>query len=253
MAYPIPETRRSRAPFVIVLGVIVIGAVAAYFLVLKPKNSTGTPATAKPSVTTRAAQSIPPKASGSPSTPGAGSAPAVGNQGTTPTSKPGSTTPPSTVPVEETFQIYEVKNPFVPLDNSAAGGGGSSSGGSSSGGSSTTSTVSGGTSTGGSSTGGSAASPAPGSQTSSTSPGTGTGSGGAVEPNQGTRVSMVDAPFTDGGRLVANVKVGSTVYKVGAGDTFADSFKVVSLDGSCGNFLFGDNQFSLCAGQEILK
>ena len=64
---------------------------------------------------------------------------------------------------------------------------------------------------------------------------------------------MLEAPFTDGGRLVSNVKVGSTVYKVGAGDAFANSFKVVSLDGSCGTFLFGDSRFSLCAGQEVLK
>jgi hypothetical protein len=64
---------------------------------------------------------------------------------------------------------------------------------------------------------------------------------------------MIEAPFTEAGRVVTNMKVGSTVYKVGIGDTFATSFKVVDLQSSCGTFLFGDNRFGLCAGQEILK
>jgi len=49
--------------------------------------------------------------------------------------------------------------------------------------------------------------------------------------------------------------VSGVVYQVREGDVFADSYQVVSLDQGtgCGEFLFGDSQFTLCEGQEILK
>lgn len=61
--------------------------------------------------------------------------------------------------------------------------------------------------------------------------------------------------FTEGDRVVANVRVNDTVSKVAAGDSFASNFKVVSLDTAdrCGRFLFGDDQFRLCKGEELLK
>jgi hypothetical protein len=55
------------------------------------------------------------------------------------------------------------------------------------------------------------------------------------------------------GVLRATVKVDDTDYDVGVGDTFAGSFKVVSLDPDSGVFLYGDNAFELSVGQEILK
>jgi hypothetical protein len=210
---------------VIIAAVVVLGAV--YWFFLRDKGETAT-------TTTRARAQ----------------APATTRPATT-TTKPGGA-------VQETFQIFEVKNPFQPLvaeggapaapgATTPVAGGGTSGGG----------TSGGGTSGGGTSGGGTTGTTAPaGSQTPSTGPGAGTGSGGAAEPQpqpQGTRVAMLDAPFTEGGRRVANVRVGSTVYKVGDGDTFATSFRVVSLDANCGVFLFGDNRFTLCAGQEILK
>lgn len=68
------------------------------------------------------------------------------------------------------------------------------------------------------------------------------------------RVALLDV-FMDGGRVVANVRVNDTVSKVGAGDTFASSFKVVSLDAAtkCGAFLYVEDQFQLCKGEEALK
>ena len=78
--------------------------------------------------------------------------------------------------------------------------------------------------------------------------------GQATAPVQSTRVALLDV-FTEGDRVVANVRVNDTVSKVGAGDTFASNFKVVSLDAAerCGRFLFGDDQFRLCRGEELLK
>ena len=37
------------------------------------------------------------------------------------------------------------------------------------------------------------------------------------------------------------------------GEQFAGSYKVVSLEGTCGSFLFGDERFRLCKGEEVLK
>jgi hypothetical protein len=51
----------------------------------------------------------------------------------------------------------------------------------------------------------------------------------------------------------AKVQVGGTVYTVSAGQTFATSYKLVSLSGNCGAFLFGDSSFSLCTGEQVIK
>lgn len=77
------------------------------------------------------------------------------------------------------------------------------------------------------------------------------GGTGTYEPS-GTRVRLV--AITDvGGVLRATVQVDSTTYDVGVGETFADSFMVVSLNADSGVFLYGDNAFELSVGQEILK
>jgi hypothetical protein len=76
----------------------------------------------------------------------------------------------------------------------------------------------------------------------------------ATEPGRSTRVALLDV-FAENGRTVANVRVNDTVSKVAAGDTFATNFKAVSLDPAqrCGRFLFGDDQFRICKGEEVLK
>ena len=79
----------------------------------------------------------------------------------------------------------------------------------------------------------------------------GNGTENGFEPS-GTRVTLVEIRDVEG-VLRATVKVGDTDYDVGVGDTFADSFKVVSLDPDSGVFLYGDNAFELSVGQEILK
>jgi hypothetical protein len=61
--------------------------------------------------------------------------------------------------------------------------------------------------------------------------------------------------FVDSVKDTANVKVNDTVYKVTAGQVFATSFKAVSLSQAtgCGQFLFGDDQFRICKGEQVLK
>ncbi len=52
---------------------------------------------------------------------------------------------------------------------------------------------------------------------------------------------------------MVRVQVDGTVYTVGEGDRFAENFEVLSISGQCASLLYGDDQFSLCEGEEILK
>jgi hypothetical protein len=72
------------------------------------------------------------------------------------------------------------------------------------------------------------------------------------DPSAGTTVALIDV-FDEGGVTMARVQVGSTVYTVAAGQTFATSYKVVSVSGTCGQFLYGDSPFSLCEGEQVIK
>lgn len=71
-------------------------------------------------------------------------------------------------------------------------------------------------------------------------------------PAPGVAVALLEV-FEQDGALRARVQVGSTVYTVGPGDTFATSFRVVSLAGTCGQFLYGDSPFQLCEGEQVIK
>lgn len=138
----------------------------------------------------------------------------------------------------ETFEVFATKNPFLPLRTTGTGTAGATG----------TSGTTGGATTGtGTSTGTSG-----GTGTTGTS--TGTGGTGTVEPRRSDRVALLDV-FVEDGEVVANVRVNDTVHKVGEGDTFATSYTVLSLsqaDG-CGRFMFGDDTFRLCEGEETLK
>jgi hypothetical protein len=139
------------------------------------------------------------------------------------------------------FDVFQSKNPFTPLVNPAATGGG---------GATTGTTVAGGTvaTTGGTVPGGG------GATTATTVAGGGGASGGAAtEPRRSQRVALLNV-YQSGGRTVADVRVNDTVYtRLAPGATFASNFQVVSLQGQCGTFLFGDERFQLCKGEEVLK
>ena len=129
----------------------------------------------------------------------------------------------------ETFEVFAPKDPFRPLISAA---------------------------TAGTSTAGAPAAPA----------GTGTTGGPSGQPSGGSdisggqsgdsvgghRVRLIDT-FTRNGETQARVQVDGTVYTVGEGERFAENFEVLSISGECASLLFGDDQFSLCEGEEILK
>ncbi|MDQ3619512.1 MAG: hypothetical protein M3391_05205 [Actinomycetota bacterium] len=117
----------------------------------------------------------------------------------------------------ETFEVFAPKDPFTPLVSVAAASG-------------ATADTTGSGSTDGASTAG------------------GTAAGNDIG---GHSVKLVDAG-TQNGRN-ARVNVDGTVYTVDEGERFAENFELVAAQGSCVTMLFGDDQFTLCEGEEILK
>jgi hypothetical protein len=65
------------------------------------------------------------------------------------------------------------------------------------------------------------------------------------------KVLLVASTFRHGGS--AEVRVDGTSYTVARGETFADHFKLLAASGNCVAMLFGDQEFTLCEGDEILK
>jgi hypothetical protein len=76
-----------------------------------------------------------------------------------------------------------------------------------------------------------------------------------VPPRQQDRVGLLEVYPNQSGGPVASVRVNDATYQVARGDRFAGSYQVISLDLSsrCGDFLFGDDRFRLCEGDEVRK
>lgn len=68
----------------------------------------------------------------------------------------------------------------------------------------------------------------------------------------GQRVALVTVYEKDGTQY-AQTKVGETVYTPKVGGVFAGSFKLLATSGKTATYLFGDEQFTLSVGQEVLK
>lgn len=87
-------------------------------------------------------------------------------------------------------------------------------------------------------------------------PGVGGTPGGSGTDGDGftptTTISLTEVRDV-GGVLRATVTVNGEIFDVGAGETFAGSYRVVSLTEDMGVFMFGDNAFQLNVGQQILK
>lgn len=69
----------------------------------------------------------------------------------------------------------------------------------------------------------------------------------------GRTVTLIDVFVGSDGEAVAVVQVDSTLYEVRRGDTFAQNFQVISIDPPCVTLLFGDDAFTLCEGERVLK
>lgn len=83
--------------------------------------------------------------------------------------------------------------------------------------------------------------------------GNGDGNGGAIDGNGDTKIiRLVDIFESDGERL-AVVEVDGDEFTVAEGETFDDNIRVIDLTRRCGTFVFGDERFTLCIGQEVQK
>ncbi len=201
------EVRQRRISPALIIVLIVLAFVALFFLVVRPLFLGGEPEAAPPPVT--------------------------------PTVSPSPTIPPAEeTPPEETFEVFESKDPFRPLVSAGAAPG------------TTTGGTAGAPATGGTTTGGTAGGTT-GGTTGGAAPG-GPGAAGGSAPSGGQRIQLVDV-FEENGSQRAQVKVGSTVHTVSVGQTFADNFKLVSVSGNCATMLHGDDKFTLCEGEEVIK
>jgi hypothetical protein len=68
----------------------------------------------------------------------------------------------------------------------------------------------------------------------------------------GRVVTLIDTT-TVGGEPVAIIKVGTTVYEVRVGETFAGTFLLAAIDGSTVTVLYGDESNVLQPGHSVLK
>jgi hypothetical protein len=158
-----------------------------------------------------------------------------------PPSTPGATAPSAvtstTAPApEETFEVFGSKNPFQPPNGIPGASTATTAPGDGGGGTTATTTPAGGTGT-----------------TETTLPAGGGASGSGTEPRASQQVALLDIYQQNGG-TVADVRVNGTVYtQLAPGEQFAGSYEVVTLQGTCGSFLFGDERFRLCKGEEVLK
>jgi hypothetical protein len=59
--------------------------------------------------------------------------------------------------------------------------------------------------------------------------------------------------YTKNGKQYAQTKVGDKVYSPLVGEVFGGSYKLLATSGKSATYLFGDEQFSLSEGQEVLK
>jgi hypothetical protein len=122
----------------------------------------------------------------------------------------------------ETFEVFAPKDPFEPAVTVAAADAGAPGPG-----------------------------PGPGAGEASPGPGDGTApSRGRSDVIGGHRVRVVDV-FPNG--RTAQIQVDGTVYTVDEGEEFAANFRLISASGQCVTMLFGDDEFTLCEGEEVLK
>jgi hypothetical protein len=96
------------------------------------------------------------------------------------------------------------------------------------------------------------AAPSGSQQPAPTPTGSETGVTGGSTTTSAETVTLIDIR-KQSGVLMATVDVDGKDYTVKEGDTFAGNFKLISLNSSCGTFVFGDERFSLCVGQEVQK
>lgn len=144
----------------------------------------------------------------------------------------------ATKPPVETFEVFASRDPFNPVVGDGSGDEGAADPGSDQG------------SAGDGNTQGDSGDGNPNGGNDSGSSDSGTPSN--QDDVQGHTVKLIDV-FREEGEDRAQVQIDSTSYTVSPGDVFAENFQLVSVAGQCATMLYGDDQFTLCEGEQILK
>ena len=158
----------------------------------------------------------------------------------------GPDTDPDDKPPVETFEVFASRDPFEPLLSAEGEGGGTTDDGTTDDGA----TDEGATDTDGDGDVDEDDQPTDGGDVD--------GDGdvdGTDEPDEtveGHRVELVGITGR-GDDASAQIQVDDTIYTVAPGETFAENFKLLSTSGECATVLYGDDQFTICEGEEILK
>lgn len=69
----------------------------------------------------------------------------------------------------------------------------------------------------------------------------------------GRVLSVTDVTTDEAGAPLAVLQVDTTVYEVSRGERFAEHFRLNGIDGDCVTVLYGDDSFTLCKGEHVLK
>lgn len=69
----------------------------------------------------------------------------------------------------------------------------------------------------------------------------------------GRVVTLVEITTDDEGNRTATIRVDTTDYEVREGEVFAENFRVLSIEPSCVTLLFGDDSFTMCRDDRVLK
>ena len=88
------------------------------------------------------------------------------------------------------------------------------------------------------------------------SPGPGSTATPTAQPTGGvpgrSKVVLLDV-YSQKGTRFASVRINSEIHNVKEGDTFAGTYRVVTITEKCATFVQGDERFTLCIGQQVFK
>jgi hypothetical protein len=208
------RNRKVSPALLVLLGVAAVGAVV--YLVVSLGGGGRKQAGSAPSPAASSPARAGGAAPGAAPTGASGASPSVSASPTAGASPSPSASPTAGTPA---FELSEARDPFRPLVVPPAEGGGSAGGGS----------------------------PAPSPVASA-----GPGAAGAPAPAGGQEVELLDI-VDDAGTAKAQVRVGTTVSTAAVGDTFASTYKLLSIEGTCATMLNGEDKFTLCKGDQVLK
>ena len=94
--------------------------------------------------------------------------------------------------------------------------------------------------------------PVTGTTGGTTTSGGTTSPGGSSASVGGQRVALLHV-YSKDGKVYAQTKVGDTVYTPVVGEVCAGTYKLLATGTKSATYLFGDEQFQLAEGQEVLK